>query len=140
MSSLKEDAVPRLSTDSSGADSVPETSAQVIKAETRSEGNHKRVFYVNRKVAIMEEVHLKNSGKSLQEQMNRVQKILKTNVEKVGTLEERGATQGDIDALARQKCDVSEVNLMSQRIEARIREGLKEKYNEMDAVKALKKR
>ena len=31
------------------------------KAETRMEGKNKRVFYVNRKVAIMEEVHLKNN-------------------------------------------------------------------------------
>ena len=75
------------------------------KAETRMEGKNKRVFYVNRKVAIMEEVHLKNSGKSLQEQLNHMQKILKTNVEKVGHIEDRGATKGDIDALARQKCD-----------------------------------
>jgi hypothetical protein len=113
----------------------------VVKtAETRMDGNNKRVYYVNRKVAIMEEVHLQNSGKSLQEQMHRVQNILKNNVEKVGHLEERGATKGDIDALARQKCDNSEVNLMAQRIESRIREGLKEKYDEEVAVKALKKK
>ena len=109
------------------------------KAETRMEGKNKRVFYVNRKVAIMEEVHLKNSGKSLQEQLNHMQKILKTNVEKVGHIEERGATQGDIDALARQKCDNSEVNLLAQRIESRVREGLSEKYDTVVAEKALKK-
>ena len=118
----------------------PESTSPTIKADTRLVGANKRVFYVNRKVAIMEEVHMKNSGRSLQEQMNRVQKILKTNVQKVGHLEERGATQGDIDALARQKCDVSEVNLMSQRIESRIREGLNEKYDATDATKALKKK
>ena len=59
----------------------------VTTAETRMDGNNKRVYYVNRKVAIMEEVHLQNSGKSLQEQMHRVQNILKNNVEKVGHLE-----------------------------------------------------
>lgn len=111
-----------------------------IKAETRLEGNNKRVFYIDRKVAIMEEIHLQNSGKSLQQQMSRVQDMLKRNVEKVGNLEERGATKGDIDALARQKCDTSEVNLMSQRIEARIREGLKKKYDTDVALKALKKK
>ena len=61
----------------------PESTSPTIKADTRLVGANKRVFYVNRKVAIMEEVHMKNSGRSLQEQMNQVQKILKINVQKL---------------------------------------------------------
>ena len=120
--------------------SAPGSQQQQPRATTRVEGNHRRTYFANRKVAIVEELHFQKSGRSLQQQMNKVQEVLKLQVIKVGNLEERGATQGDIDALARQKCDVSEVNLMSQRIEARIREGLNEKFDVDAANKALKKK
>ena len=116
------------------------STSPITKASTKREGNHKRTFYANRKVAIVEELHFQKSGRSLQQQMDKVQSVLKLQVKKVNTIEERGATKGDIDALSKSKVDVSEANLTSLRIETRIREGLDQKLDIIKAEKALKKK
>eukprot|EP00946_MAST-07B_sp_MAST-7B-sp1_P004634 g4634.t1 len=114
--------------------------SQASKAITLREGNHKRTFYANRKVAIVEELHFQKSGRSLQQQMDTVQAILKLQVQKVGDIEERGATKGDIDALSKSKVDTSEANLTSLRMETRIRDGLAKKIDIVTAEKALRKK
>ena len=53
----------------------------------------------------MEHIHFKNTGKSLQEQISSISKLVKEHDEKVRHLEERSATRGDLDALAKIKAD-----------------------------------
>ena len=64
-----------------------------------------RVWYKGRKVALMGHIHFKNTGKSLQEQISSISKLVKEHDEKVRHLEERSATRGDLDALAKIKAD-----------------------------------
>ena len=64
-----------------------------------------RVWYKGRKVALMEHIHFKNTGKSLQEQISSISKLVREHDEKVRHLEERSATRGDLDALAKIKAD-----------------------------------
>ena len=58
------------------------------------------VWHKGRKVALMEHIHFKHTGKSLQEQISSIHKKVREHDELVTNLLERSATRGDLDALA----------------------------------------
>ena len=100
--------------------------------------NKNRIWFKGRKVALMEHIHFQNTGKSLQEQISSIYKLVREHDEKVFNLQERSATRGDLDALARTKADKTVIDKESAIFAERTQKQLREKCDLEYAKQRLK--
>ena len=96
------------------------------------------VWHKGRKVALMEHIHFKHTGKSLQEQISAIYKKVRQHDDIVTNLQERSATRGDLDALARTKADKSVLDKETALFAERTKNQLKEKCDLQFAESRLK--
>eukprot|EP00949_MAST-11_sp_MAST-11-sp1_P005055 g5055.t1 len=99
---------------------------------------HDRAYYNGRKVALMEEIHLRSSGRTLQGQLDILSKLVREHDVSVSSLQDRSATRGDIEAMGRQKADLSLVESMNDRVNQRLRQQMKEKMDLAEAEKRFR--
>ncbi len=116
-------------------DITSKKSNEKIKLEVE---NKNRIWFKGRKVALMEHIHFQNTGKSLQEQISSIYKIVREHDEKVFNLQERSATRGDLDALARTKADKTVIDKESAIFAERTQKQLREKCDLDYAKQRLK--
>ena len=107
---------------------MPTVSNRKPKGEFKLELTPKDgVWHKGRKVALMEHIHFKHTGKSLQEQISSIHKKVREHDELVNNLLERSATRGDLDALARTKADKSVLEKEAAINQTRVKQQLEEK-------------